>query len=818
MTRLRRSASLLGLVLAGAVLTAPAAPAAPAGGDGLVLDHPVRGQAARTALAALDGTERAVVARRNGRSPAQLDRVLADPTAGLARDGRLFYAEQLDVAAARRAAAAEPTAPAAALSATDTFTLHSRAGSDRTIYLDFDGYTLPTSAAWNGGGIPAGTFDAFDERETSGTPTYDPAFTPTELAYVAAVWRVVAEKFSPFDVDVTTEDPGAAALDRSSADDLTYGTRAVFTDDRDARGSVCSYGSGGSGCAGIAWVDVFDDVETGGPAGYFEPAWIYTTVADFQLDPKQAGETAAHEVGHTLDLLHDTTTSQPNGYYDGHDDWYPLMGSSNREVGQWDDSTYPGAFTQQSVKSDIATITSSGLTTRPDDVPGTRALSAAAPYDGVIETREDTDTFVVDHTCTDPLTLTATGIGTGQTLDIGLRITAPGGAVTTVDQVTGGTLAALDASRTFATAPAGTWSVEVSGVGATANTNSTDYGSLGQYTLALTDPCPPASGTTPPGPPTGLTSAVAPRATTLDLGWTAPAVAGSPALDHYAVTLSGGGTTTSQDVSTTAASFTGLTPGTTYDVTVVAVSAEAVSTPLTATVRVLTWAPPTAPSVTASVAGPRATIAFAPAANPGGATRTGWSVALLRGTTPVGTTATLPAAATSWTSPGARGGQLPRGGDPGLHRRRPVDRARLAHLRDRARALRTGDPGPAQRRERATRLRHRALDGTGQQRRRRHHRLPGRGLPPRQPGPRRRHPGLDAAPGEHALLRLGADRGPLPVPGAGPQPDRLVVVLGGVGRGDRALTQRAAHHCSSAAVASSCDIGPLSRRRSSRNL
>lgn len=659
MTRLRLSASLLGLALAGAVLTAPAAPAAPAGGDGPVLDHPVRGRAARTALAALDGTERAVVARRNGRSVAQLDRVLADPTAGLARDGRLFYAEQLDVAAARRAAAAEPAAPAAALSAADTFTLHSRAGSDRTIYLDFDGYTLPPSAAWSGGGIPAGTFDAFDERETSGTQAYDPAFTASELAYVAAVWRVVAEKFSPFDVDVTTEDPGAAALDRSSADDPTYGTRAVFTDDRDARGTVCSYGSGGSGCAGIAWVDVFADIETGSPAGYYEPAWIYTTVADFQLDAKQAGETAAHEVGHTLDLLHDSTTSQPKGYYEGHDDWYPLMGSSNREVGQWDDSTYPGAYTEQSVKSDVATITSAGLTTRPDDVPGSRPLSAAAPYDGVIETRADTDTFVVDHTCADPLAITATGIGSGQTLDIALRVTAPGGAVTTVDPAAGGgtgTLAALDASASFATAPAGTWTVEISGAGATANTNSTDYGSLGQYTLTLSDACPPASATTPPGPPTGLTSAVAPRATTLDLGWAAPAVTGSPALDHYAVTLSGGGTTTSQDVSTTAASFTGLAPGTSYDVTVVAVSAEAVSAPLTGTVRVPTWAPQTAPSVTASVGGARATITFAPAANPGGATRTGWAVALLRGTTPVGTPATLPASATSWTSPALAAG------------------------------------------------------------------------------------------------------------------------------------------------------------------
>jgi hypothetical protein len=33
-----------------------------------------------------------------------------------------------------------------------------------------------------------------------------------ELADIVAIWRSVAEDFAPFDVDITTEDPGAAAM------------------------------------------------------------------------------------------------------------------------------------------------------------------------------------------------------------------------------------------------------------------------------------------------------------------------------------------------------------------------------------------------------------------------------------------------------------------------------------------------------------------------------------------------------------------------------------------------------------------------------
>jgi hypothetical protein len=66
----------------------------------------------------------------------------------------------------------------------DAFKLHSRPGSTRIIYLDFDGH-YATNTAWNSTG-------------TVYTPPYDtdgnPAsFTNTEMSNIVSIWRAVAE-------------------------------------------------------------------------------------------------------------------------------------------------------------------------------------------------------------------------------------------------------------------------------------------------------------------------------------------------------------------------------------------------------------------------------------------------------------------------------------------------------------------------------------------------------------------------------------------------------------------------------------------------
>jgi len=47
------------------------------------------------------------------------------------------------------------------------------------------------------------------------------SFSASELADILTIWRSVSEDYAPFNVDVTTEDPGAAYL-------ATSGTRVAI--------------------------------------------------------------------------------------------------------------------------------------------------------------------------------------------------------------------------------------------------------------------------------------------------------------------------------------------------------------------------------------------------------------------------------------------------------------------------------------------------------------------------------------------------------------------------------------------------------------
>ena len=161
----------------------------------------------------------------------------------------------------------------------DVFDLSSRPGSDRTIYLDFDGATHSGTHWANGAEIvsPAYSIDA------------DPAsFSETERAQVYLAWQVVAEDFAAFDVDVTTRTPPASALTRSSAGDRTYGMPVVVTPTNTV--------GDGCGCGGSAYVGVFGALG----ATDAQPAWVFTRRAG--TGGHNLGEVISHEVGHTFGL------------------------------------------------------------------------------------------------------------------------------------------------------------------------------------------------------------------------------------------------------------------------------------------------------------------------------------------------------------------------------------------------------------------------------------------------------------------------------------------------------------------------------------
>src|SRR5438128_1728290 len=72
------------------------------------------------------------------------------------------------------------------------------------------------------------------------------SFSDSEMAIVQSVWLRVAEDYAPFDVDITTQDPGLGAIDRTTNSDASFGTRVVVTTDNVVY-SQCA-------CAGLSYV------------------------------------------------------------------------------------------------------------------------------------------------------------------------------------------------------------------------------------------------------------------------------------------------------------------------------------------------------------------------------------------------------------------------------------------------------------------------------------------------------------------------------------------------------------------------------------
>jgi len=566
---------------------------------------------------------------------------------------------------AKARAAAQADASSAAV---DTaLTLHSRPLATKKIYLDFDGFTLASGTDWIGQGIPADTYGGFS-IDGAGSP----GFTQDELDYITEVWTIVAEKYSPFDVDVTTATQDGAALTRATSGDSAFGTHVVFTDDQSARVPGCDV----DGCAGVAFIGTFDNVET--TVEDSEPAWVYTTLnfsspgdpqPDFQQTAGMAANTAAHEIGHTLGLDHDTTTGNPNGYYGGHDNWSPIMGSSNRAIQQFNNGGYANALTADLQDDpttgnlntdDFDVMDKTGLDYRLDDEGGALGAQESYAVDGVITTAADSDTFTVDRSsCTGDLGVDATGIGLGQTLDIKVTISGPGVASAPFDPTSGaigGTpnlptgMDVVDA--TITDADPGTWTVKVEGVG-DATKSIPDYGSVGQYHLTITG----CSGipVTPPGAPTNVNATHNPRTTTAALTWTAPADTGSAPLQGYTITVTGK-SPFNVGPGITSTTLTGLNPGSSYTVGVAAFSSAGSSSATTDSLITQTYAPTTAPVVSTVVRGTSVDASWTVPANPGHATLDSWDVRYFKSGVEMYLEPQLPAATLDWTRNGLAAG------------------------------------------------------------------------------------------------------------------------------------------------------------------
>ncbi|MCC6225121.1 MAG: pre-peptidase C-terminal domain-containing protein [Microthrixaceae bacterium] len=432
------------------------------------LDSPVRirNRVGEDAIRALGSRLDGVADRLSLRGDQLAEVVRRDRTLSVDASSELVvHDEAADHALSAASAADWPTTPV--FPDIKTFSLHSKSSNvKRTIYLDFNGHTM-TGTTWNTAenrnSITLAPFDLDGKPST---------FTRSELAVIQNVYLSVREDFGVFDVDVTTADPGTAALAKSSAGDDTYGIRIVVTptDFQD-----CD-------CGGAAYPGSFGS-STGTP-GYV-----------LQGTAKTIAEAVSHEAGHTLGLSHDGVTtkdaacaadSKKCSYYRGHGDWAPIMGVGYYErITQWSKGEYANANNTQ---DDIAIIKK--LIPYVVDWGGTMATARNYPlgtkvYADPINWAGDVDAYSFTVSATRSVTVKVDN-WYGDTVDTNLnariRLLNSSGSVIATASPTATTSAALTLSLAK-----GKYYVYVDGVGdgIPSTTGYSTYGSIGRYNVSF---------------------------------------------------------------------------------------------------------------------------------------------------------------------------------------------------------------------------------------------------------------------------------------------------------------------------------------------
>lgn len=413
------------------------------------------------------------------RSAAQLTELCQkEPTLRMDKQGRLHFVCEGLMPLQNVMAASTATVAASATTTPDisqAFLLHSKSGASKVIYLDFDGHTT-SGTPWNSNFT--GGADFTTPPFTNDT-TVTTAFTTTELQNIVSIWQRVTEDFAPFDVDVTTQDPGVEALRKSTTTDTQFGVRVCV--------GGSSYDWYGAGAGGVAYLNSFS-------WNTDSPCFVFTEQLG-KGNAKYTAEAASHEAGHTFNLSHDGQVAHDSvaavGYYQGHANWAPIMGVGYyKEVSQWSKGEYPYANNLQDDTAIISNVVGYRVDQHGDTITEATTLSGnSIAASGIIERRTDADLFAFT-TGAGPVSFTATPAVPSPNLDIQLALyDGLGSLVTFVSPTTlGATL-----STTLAQ---GTYYLAVDGIGTgDALTAYNDYGSLGQY--ELTGSITPATGAAP---------------------------------------------------------------------------------------------------------------------------------------------------------------------------------------------------------------------------------------------------------------------------------------------------------------------------------
>ncbi|MBN1569432.1 MAG: PKD domain-containing protein [Acidobacteria bacterium] len=426
----------------------------------LRIGHHVRGEDAVAAM----GDRLPEIAAYYGKTTNELAKLLRnDRTLWVNPNGRLIYICELD-APLEEDPVMEPEAARPAINSyplDQTFRLHSLPGSKKILYLDFDG-ALVSGTAWNasfngGADIIAAPFSL---------DSYPGTFSTTELQMIQNIWKRVAEDYSPFDIDVTTEEPSPDLLNRSSSSDTAYGNTVIIT-------PTNFYPNAG----GVSYVGSFNDV-----GDYYKISWAFSNM--LANGEKYIAEACSHESGHSVGLHHEGTTDGVV-YYQGQGEWAPIMGNSYyKNVTQWAKGEYAKA---NNTEDQLLVMQSYGLAYYPDD-HGDTADSAtmltgvtSVSDTGFIERSADVDVFKL-LTGSGALAINVSPAPLGPDLKILAELRDSNWNI-----LGSSSLASLAASIS-ADVAAGTYYLAVSGIGSgdPLTTGYSDYASLGQYVVTGT--------------------------------------------------------------------------------------------------------------------------------------------------------------------------------------------------------------------------------------------------------------------------------------------------------------------------------------------